>query len=98
MTAKAIKILNPNAKIIAIACDPIKRVYSQFAMKDRRTEIKTAEGEEEIEKCRACLDKDLNQTIQSFTANRQMLLDNDRPSTGFDEYAFALKPFVEQFG
>ena len=94
------KILNPDTKIIGIACDPIKRVYSQFKMKDRRTEFKAEEGldEEALHKCRACLNTDLNQTIQSFTESTQRRLDNGGSSPGFDEYARALKPFVEQFG
>ena len=94
------KIFNPNTKIIGIACDPIKRVYSQFAMKDRRTEYKAEEGldEEALHKCKACLNTDLNQTIQSFTEHTQRRLENGGESPGFDEYARALKPFVEQFG
>ena len=94
------KILNPNTKIIGIACDPIKRVYSQFAMKDRRTEFKTADGMDEnaIHKCRACLNKDINETIKSFTKNTQRRLDTGGTSVGFDEYERALRPFVEQFG
>ena len=29
--AKAMKALNPNVKIIGIACDPVKRAYSQLS-------------------------------------------------------------------
>ena len=69
-------------------------------MKDRRTEYKAEEGldGEALIKCKACLNTDLNQTIQSFTEQTERRLLNGGISPGFDEFARALKPFVEQFG
>ncbi|CBY40262.1 unnamed protein product, partial [Oikopleura dioica] len=37
--ALAMKIINPNVKLVAIVCDPVKRAYSQLRMKARRTAV-----------------------------------------------------------
>ena len=38
--ALAMKILNPNLKIIVYNCDPIKQMYSQYSMQERRKSFK----------------------------------------------------------
>ena len=103
-TAEAMKIVAPNTKIIAIACDPIPRVFSQFKMKDRRTEIKKENGDSEMElkRCRACLKGGLEEEIKVFTDEVKSKLENPvdgkTESIGFDEYVHAITPFIEQFG
>lgn len=98
------KIVAPNTKIIAIACDPIPRVFSQFKMKDRRTEIKKESDNSEmaIKNCRACLKDGLDAEIKSFTDEVRTKLENPvdgkTESIGFDEYVHAITPFIEQFG
>ena len=32
LRAKAMKIINPNSKLIAVVCDPIKRAFSQLRL------------------------------------------------------------------
>ena len=51
---KAMKAINPNMKLIAFACDPSRRAFSQLKMKDRRSQFKTEKGVD-VDECKACL-------------------------------------------
>ena len=89
------KRINPNTKIIAIACDPIKRGYSMFQMEGRRTKIRLADNQN-IKRCKACLHGTVNETIQEYTEN--ISKEEYGPGTGFEEYVLGLRPFVDEFG
>ncbi|CAG5105391.1 Oidioi.mRNA.OKI2018_I69.chr1.g2090.t1.cds [Oikopleura dioica] len=93
--AKAMKRINPNTKIIAIACDPIKRGYSMFQMEGRRTKIRLADHQN-IKRCKACLHGTVNETIQEYTET--ISKEQYGPGTGFEEYVLGLRPFVDEFG
>ena len=89
------KILNPNTKIIAIACDPIKRAYSELNMERQRTVFRTEEGKE-VEKCKYCLSGSLEEIVREFTSTVNDRKPSEEP--GFEEFVRGLKPFVEEFG
>merc|ERR1712210_445875 len=93
--AKAMKAINPNVKLIGIACDPVKRAYSQLNMKERRTETLKESGQP----CRnkGCLQGTIEEAFERFTQKQQTTFDNGLPM-GFADYANQVKPFVEIFG
>ena len=56
--AWAMKIINPKLKIIIVTCDPIRQMYSQFRMQQRRAAEFQTKGLP-MKKCEACLKKDM---------------------------------------
>jgi len=92
--AKAMKIINPKIKLLAIACDPSRRAFSQLSMKDRRSKHKAAAGADD--KCKACLKVDLEQAVDQFTANMKQTLIRGGES-GYASYGNYLRSFLYHF-
>jgi len=96
--ALAMKIINPNVKLVAIVCDPVKRAYSQLRMKARRTADRTSRLEQGQKlHCESCLSGPLDKAIQHFTKTLDRLYENGHES-GFASYAPYLAPYLEVFG
>jgi|ERR1712130_507877 len=98
LRARAMKIINPNLKLLAVVCDPIRRAFSQLSMKDRRTKDRQASGRsDEKRPCRSCLKGDLPQAIARFTTTMQQHWSEGRES-GYAAFSNYLEPFLEVFG
>ncbi|CAG5113511.1 Oidioi.mRNA.OKI2018_I69.chr2.g7615.t1.cds [Oikopleura dioica] len=78
--ALAMKIINPNVKLVAIVCDPVKRAYSQLRLKRFFGKPTTYA---------------LFQAILHFTKTLDRLYENGHES-GFASYAPYLAPYLER--
>lgn len=69
--ALAMRIINPDMKIILITCDPIRQFYSQIKMQERRR-LDWTEKNRDISKCKACLgdiDTDIDTAFNRWLRN-----------------------------
>ena len=64
--AWAMKILNPKLKIIIVTCDPIKQMYSQFRMQERRAADYKAKGTS-LKRCSACLKQPMKDQMKEWS-------------------------------
>ena len=63
--AWAMKIMNPNLKIVIVTCDPVKQMYSQFKMQERRAADWKSRGRS-LQKCGACLQKPMKKQFEEW--------------------------------
>jgi len=93
--ARAMKIINPNMKLIAMVCDPVRRAFSQLKMKDRRSKFKTNDGQSII-KCKACLKGSFEDAMRQFTATLAMTRRRGAES-GYAAYGTYLESYLREF-
>jgi len=93
--AKAMKAINPNMKLIAFACDPSRRAFSQLKMKDRRSQFKTEKGVD-VDECKACLKGSFENAIKHFTRTME-LTRMKKEESGYAAYGTYLSSYLSEF-
>ena len=93
--AWAMKILNPKLKIIIVHCDPIKQMYSQYKMQERRAADYKAKGRS-LRSCEACLKTSMKDAMKKWSMGVSRRHRTGRRGGGSD-LVFSMMPWRRVF-